>query len=102
VTKMLAKRRPRFRPAEVSWRGWRLGRGHVVQSAEEDDVQGQIWETGFIPGCLGGRGGTSGDICGVKVLWSSGNSSPKFRLAAASFGRGRSRRSEEKRRVEPC
>jgi hypothetical protein len=64
-------------------------------------LKGRFWEAGLIPGILGGRGGTGGEVCGVKVLWSSGNSSPEFRLAAARFDRGRFHRSEEKRRMKP-
>jgi hypothetical protein len=46
-------------------------------------LKGGFWEAGIILGVLGGRGGTGGEVCGVKVLWSSSNSSPEFCLAAA-------------------
>jgi hypothetical protein len=35
-----------------------------------------------------GQGGADGEIFGVRVLWSSGDCSPEFRLAAARFDRG--------------
>jgi hypothetical protein len=40
-----------------------------------------IWEATVLPRGLGGQGGPGGEVCMVKVLWSSGNSSPEF-----SFG----------------
>jgi hypothetical protein len=49
-----------------------------------------------------GRGGAGGEIFGVKVLWSSGDCSPEFCLAAARFVRGCLRRSEEKKGAQTC
>jgi hypothetical protein len=49
-----------------------------------------------------GQGGADGEIFGVRVLWSSGDWSPEFRLAAARFDRGSFRHSEEKKEMQTC
>jgi hypothetical protein len=73
-----------------------------VQSTEENDTYKEIWETAFLLGGSGGRGGPGGEVCGVKVLWSSGNSSPKFLSAAARCSHGRLRRSGVQVKTKPC
>jgi hypothetical protein len=43
------RRHLREGPATPMRGGWRLGRGHVMQSMELCDEQGRIWETGLLP-----------------------------------------------------
>jgi hypothetical protein len=52
-----------------------------MQSAEDFDEQGWIWETSLVPGDLGGQGDVGGEVCRGEVLWNSGNCSSKQGLA---------------------
>jgi hypothetical protein len=88
-------------PVDTRRGGCRLGRGYAAQNAEENDVCEEIWVAAFSPGGSGGRGDPGGEVCGVKVLWSSGNSSPKFLSAVARCSRGCLRRSGAQVKAKP-
>jgi hypothetical protein len=89
-------------PVDTRRGGWRLGRGCAAQSAEENDVCEEIWVAAFSPGGSGGRGEPGGEVCRVKVLWSSGNSSPKFLSMGARCSQGHLRRSGAQVKAKPC